>query len=92
MKDQKTEQFLEQGGYHYEYHPHVDFSEIDLKASYENPARLLRRVDEDRAISYALAMEEGTEFPAIVLLTHDGIPPAQYLIAISDASALAEFE
>jgi hypothetical protein len=82
MRDQKTEQFLDQGGYRYEYHPHVDFSEIDLKASYENPARLLRRVDEDRAISYALAMEEGTEFPAIVLLTYDGgTPPAHYLIA-----------
>jgi len=82
MKDIKTENFLTAGQYKWRYYPKIDFSEIDIKTSKDNPARLLRRVDEDRAISYGLAMEDGTEFPAIVLLTIDGAPPPlKYIIA-----------
>jgi len=81
MKDPKTENFLTAGQYKWRYVAKVGFAEIDVKTSKENPARLLRRVDEDRAISYGLAMEDGTEFPAIVLLTIEGAAPLKYIIA-----------
>jgi hypothetical protein len=82
MRDPKTEQFLDAGGYRWAYVEKVDFSEIDMKASQENPARLYRTVDEDRALGYALAMEDGADFPAIVLLTLDtSASVLAYLIA-----------
>jgi hypothetical protein len=82
MRDPKTEHFLDSGNYKWRYVEKVDFAEIDLKASLENPARLHRTVNEDVALSYALAMEAGDEFPAIVLLTLDSTTSIlPYLIA-----------
>jgi ParB-like chromosome segregation protein Spo0J len=52
----------------WEYHDKIELAEIDLKTSEDNPARLLSRLDEDRVLSYAVAMLDGVEFPAIVLL------------------------
>jgi hypothetical protein len=82
MRDPKTEQFLTNGAWKWKYHERVPFSEIDLKASRENPSRLLGKLDEDRVCSYGLAMERGDKFPPLVLL---GLDPAtsafKYLIA-----------
>jgi hypothetical protein len=49
----------------------VPLAEIDMKASYANPGRLNQRLDQERAASYGLKMEEGIQFPAIVLLYRD---------------------
>jgi hypothetical protein len=38
-----------------------------------NPARLLRKIDEDRCIEMATAMDKGVDFPAIVVFTHNNI-------------------
>jgi ParB-like nuclease family protein len=80
MKDPKTENFLRAGGYKFDYAPRVLFKEIDIDASRANPARLLKKVDEERALNYAIAMERGDIFPAIVLLTLDN-SKFKYLIA-----------
>lgn len=83
MRDPKTENFLNSGNYKWKYHEKIKFDEIDIKASLENPARLYQTVDEERALSYALAMEAGDQFPAIVLLTIDSTATSilPYLIA-----------
>lgn len=82
MRDPKTEHFLNAGNYKWKYVEKIPFKEIDIKASLENPARLHQTVNEEAALGYALAMEAGDEFPALVLLTQD--PAASvlpYLIA-----------
>jgi hypothetical protein len=82
MRDLKTEHFLDAGGYKWKYVDRVDFAQIDIKTSLENPARLYRTVNEETALSYALAMEAGDEFPALLLLTLDkATTPFRYLIA-----------
>jgi hypothetical protein len=81
MRDSKTEQFLDHGQYKYSYQERVEFSDIALDASQENPSRLLRRLNEDLAISYGLAMQDGDKFPAIVLLQLAADQPKKYLIA-----------
>jgi hypothetical protein len=82
MKDPKTEQFLSQGNWKWQYNERVPFSDIDIEASEVNPARIVRRVDDERVQTYGLAMEEGCEFPAIVLLTLDPAASSfKYLIA-----------
>jgi len=97
MKDPKTEQFLTHGAWKWEYQAHVLFSDIDRKASRENPSRLLSRVDEERVQSYGLAMEGGVEFPAIVVLALDpAVSAFKYLIATGvhrvEAADLAGFK
>jgi hypothetical protein len=67
MRDPKTEQYLTNGGWKWEYVERVEFREIDVAASKENPSRLLRRVNDDVALGYGLAMKAGDQFPAIVL-------------------------
>ena len=71
MKDLKTEQFLENGKYSWEYRAKVMFAEIDLKASSDNPARSHRKIDDDRVIQYGMAMEQGVDFPAPVFIVKD---------------------
>lgn len=71
MQDQKTEQFLDRGQWAWEYRARVDFREIDLKRSDENPARNNRKLDEARATQYGCDMIDGVKFPAIVLLNID---------------------
>jgi hypothetical protein len=68
MLDPKTENFLTRGNWSWKYHDIVEFSKIDLKHSRENPARLNRKIDEDRTVHYAMEMQNGVEFPAVVLL------------------------
>lgn len=70
MKDPKTEQYLDRGQWAWKYLKRVDFIEIDLKKSEENPARINRRLDELRAQQYGCDMLDGVEFPAILLLNH----------------------
>ena len=82
MKDPKTENFLNSGGYKWRYVQNIDFAEIDIEELKNNPARLYKKVDQDRAINYAIAMERGDEFPAIMVLTLDpDVSRFLYLIA-----------
>jgi len=69
MKDPRTEAFLDRGQWHWTYVPKVPFIDIDIAYSAENPARLHRKIDDDRVMQYAEEMEAGIEFPAIVLVT-----------------------
>jgi hypothetical protein len=71
MRDLKTEQFLDHGGWKWQYVETVPFGDIDIEASEANPARITHRIDDERVQSYALAMEAGDEFPAIVLQALD---------------------
>lgn len=96
MRDPGTEQYLEKGIYAWKYRERVEFRQIDLEASLQNPARILRRLDQDKAIEYGMAMVAGDEFPALLLLNlenpHDGF---EYLVAtgchrIEGAQKLAE--
>jgi hypothetical protein len=70
MRDLKTEGFLNDGGYTFEYVEAVPLKNINFKnrTSDDNPGRLEQRVDEERADSYARKMEIGVKFPAVVLL------------------------
>lgn len=68
MQDPKTEAFLNRGQWRWAYDPEVTFDKIDTEHCADNPARLHRKIDEDRACQYAEAMAAGDEFPAIVLL------------------------
>ena len=68
MRDSKTENYLNRGKWTFVYINRVGFEEIDLKASDENPARLNRKIDDDRAWQYGYDMENNCDFPAIVLL------------------------
>lgn len=71
MKDPKSEEWLNRGGYKYSYRQKVPLSEIDMVASLANPSRLHRNLDDDRVLNYGISMEAGVEFPAIVLLNLD---------------------
>ena len=68
MQEQKTEQFLKHGGWEWAYNALVPVTDIDIKASRENPARWKRRIDVDRVEQYMIRMGNGIEFPAIVLI------------------------
>jgi ParB-like nuclease family protein len=83
MLDPKTEAFLMRGGWKYTYLRIVQIKDIDLKASMENPSRLERKLNDDKYLDYAIKMEAGIEFPAIVLLTIDPAEkrPFKYEIA-----------
>jgi hypothetical protein len=74
MRDPRVEAFLNRGGWKWQYRgdkpeEFIPFEQIDIKYSSDNPARLRRKLDEERALRYAAEMQDGVEFPAIVLLT-----------------------
>lgn len=68
MRDPKTENFLAARGFAFEFVPDMPIAEIDCQEADANPARLRTKLEQDRAISYGIAMEEGADFPAIVSL------------------------
>lgn len=80
MHDPKTENYLTSSQYSWE-RVMVPFAEIDMKASKENPARLTRHINEEVVFEYALAMEAGVPFPAIVLLRLDPGARFKYIVA-----------
>jgi len=69
MEDPRTEAFLNRGQWHWTYAPSVTFDQIDIAYSADNPARLNRKIDDERVLQYAEEMQDGVEFPAIVLVT-----------------------
>src|SRR5436309_445987 len=69
MRDQRTEAFLERGGWKWKFHEKVELVKIDIQHSAENPARLARKIDDERVLQYAEEMESGVDFPAVVLLS-----------------------
>jgi hypothetical protein len=93
MRDLKVEQYLDRGRYAYEYIENVPIVRIDKKKSKSNPSRAAIRLDEDRAIQYGLAMESGSDFPAIVLLKLDNLSQTEPdLLVISGMHRLAGFD
>jgi hypothetical protein len=72
MKDSKIEGILQREKYQFAYRAKVTWSEIDWRASEGNPGRLDRRLDPEQVESYALAMIDGHQFPAAVLLDGQG--------------------
>lgn len=72
MKDPKVENYLKRGQYKHTHNVFVPFSDMDLKASKENPARLTTAIDEIRVTKYGIQLIDKVEFPAIVLLN---LPP-----------------
>lgn len=69
MRDPKTEAFLDRGQWSWRYEEIITSEQIDLVYSANNPARLDRKIDEERALQYAEEMQDGVQFPAIVLVT-----------------------
>lgn len=77
-RDQRVESLLKRGNYRNAYQDKVLFSDIDFKASEENPARINRKINDDDVVKYGFAMMEGAVFPGIVLLKQDR---AKHLVA-----------
>jgi len=71
MKHLIDEHFLDKIGAKYTYVKSIPIKEIDIKTSIENPARMYRKLNKQRAEQYAYEMIGGDEFPAIVLLNHE---------------------
>lgn len=71
MKDARTENKLIAGGYAYKFVPNFDLSKIDWDAAVSNPARLGRKIDEHRITGIGLALLDGVDIPAIVVILHD---------------------
>lgn len=71
-RDARVESLLKRLGYKNVYAEREPFSNIDLKASEANPARLKRKIDDLTVTKYACAMLDGAVFPAVVLLRQDG--------------------
>lgn len=55
----------------------LQISQIDLEASKANLGRLGRKIDDDRVLRYAIAMQDGACFPVIVVVK---LPSGKYLI------------
>lgn len=70
-RDQRVESLLKRGNYQFVLHDKEPLSNIDLKASAENPARINRKIEQDRVIQYGCAMIDGAVFPPLVLLRRD---------------------
>jgi hypothetical protein len=68
MKDPKTENWLGLHGYTWQFVAKVPIAKIDLKEAEANPARLGRALDEEYALSIGLAVQDGAELPAVVVL------------------------
>jgi len=71
MEDPRTVSFLNRGGYKYIYVKSIPLSQIDLKTSMENPSRLQKQLLDDKVQDYWGKMEDGVEFPAVILLVID---------------------
>jgi len=74
MRDAKTENYLERGGYAWRFVENYQLSRINLAAEAANPARLGRRREDDRIIKMATAMTDGVPFPAIVVFANEDAP------------------
>lgn len=73
MQDQKTENWLKKEGVEFTYRSKVKISLIDQARSSSNQARIGEPIIEELVESYALAMGQGDEFPAVVAYeSHDG--------------------
>lgn len=80
MRDLKTEQYLNGGGYSYRFVEGYDLTRINLKAEASNPARLVRNKDEDRITRMGCAMLDGVNFPAIVVFAGGEDSPRDDLV------------
>jgi hypothetical protein len=71
MRSPIDEQFLKKLGCKFQYREKFPMAAIDIKASVENPGRIYRKLNKDVAETYGIAMLDGSDFPAIVLLNHE---------------------
>ncbi|OAI39568.1 hypothetical protein AYO40_01000 [Planctomycetaceae bacterium SCGC AG-212-D15] len=67
MRSSAYEQALTASGFKWEYIDVVPIADIDLAAGLRNQARLLQPIITDIVDTYALRMDEGVQFPAVVL-------------------------
>jgi len=72
MEDLKTANFLDSKGYAYKFVKAVSLKLIDMDEARANPARLTKKLDDDRVLQYSLAMLDGVDFPAIVVIDTQG--------------------
>src|SRR6516162_2138199 len=68
MKDSKTEYFLTSNGYAWQFHQDLPLNQLNMKEAETNPARLGAALDEEYALSIGLAVQDGADLPAIVVL------------------------
>lgn len=67
MKDPRVENCLKANQYTFRYVGAYKLERIDMTEADQNPARLTRRYDEDHMLQMACRLEDGVEFPGIVV-------------------------
>ncbi len=67
MRDEKTEQYLSDNGYQFEFTEAFPLEDLDIDAARANRSRLDIAIDLERVESYGNAMKRGTRFPPIVV-------------------------
>ena len=77
MKDSRYEAFLKRQGVDWTYAAEVPLADIDIDAHAKDNIRLGQPLDQETVLRYALAIEEGAEFPALLLYRRG----ARYAIA-----------
>lgn len=90
MRDQRTENYLQRGGYSFRFVAGYDLSRINLSAEAQNPARLGRRKDDDRIIKMAVAMLDNVDFPAIVVFANEDAPHDSLVTGLHRCHAAAD--
>lgn len=96
MRHLTLEAWLTKNGYTWTYEEHVPLTRFDPR-SVKNPARLTRHLIDDRVQDYALAMESGDAFPAVVALSQAGsdlllIATGCHRVAAKELSGGTEFD
>jgi hypothetical protein len=70
MANFETEQHLTKQDYAFRFAKDFLLSQIDMKEAMANPARLGKKLDQERALLYGQDMLDGYIFPAIVVFDH----------------------
>ena len=72
--------FLDSFQFEYEFVPALDLSKVNRETSKLNQARIAKPINEEQALLYALAMEEGQKFPPIVVYKVRGKSGDEYIV------------
>lgn len=75
MKHGITEEWLKSGVFNFVFQTNFDLRLIDLAEALANPARLGKKLNEARVAKMKWAMEDGVDFPAIVVFK---LPDGKY--------------
>lgn len=71
-RDQRYESWFSQQGVEADYRENVPLSRIDIEASLANQARLGKPLDDELWLKYADAMEQGADFPPLIVYDAGG--------------------